>query len=141
MTVDTGLGRDQVRAIPKTPAINLGLPLEEMDLEYEQLHEQEDGPEGRDENDIDAMRGTTIPFRRIWTGKSSSTWPDRKIEKELSKSTNLYNISAANRGTVYRYFERQLDKQMLEKVRELYKQYQMIVNETRVKKVSNSGQP
>ena len=44
-----GVGDGALAPIPRTPQINLGLPLEEADLEFEQLQELEQELEGKQE--------------------------------------------------------------------------------------------
>lgn len=64
------------------------------------------------------------------------SWDDGRIQKLLDKNSDLYNIPAGLRGTVYRYFERRLDVKILMEVGELLKEYRNIVDDTRIAKVS-----
>lgn len=148
-----GLGTSQIVPIPRTPILNNGLPLEELDLEYEQQLDRDlEGDEGGpNDDDKDVLRGkyhisellslltqiigTWVPYRRSLTGKKSSNWDDRKIQKLLAKSPDLFSIPAGNRGTVYRYFERVINRIMLQKMKTLLREYKATVQTTIIAKV------
>lgn len=56
-----GLGSSQTRPISCTPCVNLGLPMEELDLEFEQQLDQElEGPGIADDGDVDALQGNIL---------------------------------------------------------------------------------
>jgi helicase required for RNAi-mediated heterochromatin assembly 1 len=116
--------------------INLGLPVEESDLEYEQLQqvELEDG-ESPIDKEADALPGQWIPFRREWTGRCPSGIEDKKVKKLLSSNKNLYDIPMGMRGPVYRFWEKKLNKNMLEKLRVDLREYKSTVDSIRIVKV------
>lgn len=154
-----GLGTSQIVPVPRTPILNNGLPMEELDLEYEQQLDRDlEGLEsGPNDDDREVLRGkfrmlqlltllihligTWVPYRRSLTGKKSSAWDDRRIQKLLAKSPDLFSIPAGNRGTVYRYFERVINKIMLQKVKTLLNEYQAIVKTTAIIKVNDPKLP
>ena len=132
-----GLGKDQITQIATTPAVNDGFELEEIDLEFEQLQDQElEGPNGPDENDFEILHGDYISFQRALTGKVAASWDDRRIQKLLAKSSNLYDIPVAQRGTVYRYFEKMIDKKIFQEGKQLLHEYEDIIKDLQITKVS-----
>lgn len=131
-----GLGEGQVARLETTPHVNLGLPMEEIDLEFEQLQELElESPNGQADKDIDAMQGVFIEFQRQLTGNANLALDEKRIRKML-RSQNLYSVPAGNRGSVYRYFERVIDRQMEQQLKVLFQQFQAIVDEYKITKVS-----
>jgi helicase required for RNAi-mediated heterochromatin assembly 1 len=116
--------------------INFGLPVEESDLEFEQLQQLElDDEESPIGKETDVLRGKWIPFRRQWTGRCPAGVEYRKVKKLLSSNKNLYDIPMGMRGPVYRFWEKKLNKHMLEKLRGHLKEYKSTVNSIRVTKV------
>jgi hypothetical protein len=105
-----------------------------------QDHELE-GLNGPGDNDVDALAGTWVPFHRTLTGKAALSWDDRRIQKLLAKSSNLFDIPVTHRGTVYRYFERMVDKKILQELKKLFRGYQDIVENTRITKVGGLQSP
>jgi helicase required for RNAi-mediated heterochromatin assembly 1 len=133
-----GLGVDGLTPIPRTPQVNLGLPLEEADLEFEQLQELEQELEGQDfEEDNGRLFGRWLPFQRDFTGKASATIDDRKIRKFLRSHESLYDIPGSWRGSIYRYWEKQLNKDCLAKLQILLADYNRIVDTNKITKVAN----
>ena len=113
----------------------MGLPLEECDLEYEQLQDVE-----REEDDLlankdeDALSGVAIPFGRTMTGRCPPGFDDRKIRKMASKK-DLHDIPLGMRGPVYRYWEKQLNKIILTKLKIQLSEYKTCTNYLRIAKV------
>ena len=133
-----GVGDGSLVPIPRTPQINLGLPLEEADLEFEQLQELEQELEGagvKEDKDRETLFGTWLPFRRDFTGKGSSGIDDRKIKKVLGSNNNLYDIPEALRGSIYRYWEKQINKDCLARLKPLLVEYKHIIDSAKVTKV------
>lgn len=127
--------------MPHAPLINMGLPLEESDLEYEQLQEVEQETEGLPaDKDIDALRGVIIAFGRTTTGRCLPGHEDRKIKKLASKK-DLHEIPAGMRGPVYRYWEKQLDKSILAKLKEQLRGYKSSTDDLRMVKVRSNEKP
>lgn len=136
-----GLGRDGLVPIPRTPQINLGLPLEEADLEFEQLQELEqelDGVEFQEEKEKETLFGRWLPFLRDFTGKASAAINDRRVKKALASNDNLYDIPESWRGSIYRYWEKQINEDCLAKLRPLLADYKRIVEMAKITKVSRN---
>lgn len=142
MLIMLGLGKDGLISIPRTPQINLGLPLEEADLEFEQLQELEhelEGAEYQEDKEREGLFGKFFPFVRDLTGKASAAIDDRKVRKILASHDNLYDIPETWRGSIYRYWEKQLSKDCLAKLKPLLADYQRIVEKTKITKVRGTG--
>lgn len=121
--------------VPQTPQINLGLPIEEADLEFEQLQELEQELESAESHE-DNLNGKVLPFLRSFTGRPSAAIDDRKIKRALSSRESLYDIPQSWRGPIYRYWEKQVNRECLVKLRSLLADYKSIVETTRITKVS-----
>lgn len=109
--------------------------MEESDIEFEQLQEQLEGGESQEDKESEALRGTWIPFCRKWTGRSAAAIKDGKLRKMLASTSDLYDIPIGERGRVYRYMEKELNKCMLEKLKENLKGYKAAVDTIRIAKV------
>lgn len=115
--------------------------MEEIDLEFEQLQELElESPNGQVDKDIDAMQGVFIEFQRQLTGNANLALDEKRIQKML-RNQNLYSVPAGNRGSVYRYFERIVDRQMEQQLKVLFQQFQAIVDEYKITKVNSTMSP
>lgn len=124
--------------IPGAPLVNLDLPLEEMDVELEQLRDLEESEDrGFDEKEADfALPGVWAPFKRRYTGRHNGPINEPKIEKLLEKHKSLHTIPQSDRGQVYRYFEQKLNTIMLAALEPLFEKYKKYVDEYSVTKVS-----
>lgn len=114
------------------------MPLEEADLEFEQLQELEhelEGAEFQEDRDREALYGKWFPFVRDYTGRASATFDDRRIRKMLASHDNLYDIPETWRGSIYRYWEKQLSKDCLAKLKPILAEYQRVVEKTKITKV------
>lgn len=114
------------------------MPLEEADLEFEQLQELEHELEGagfQDDRDQEALFGKWLPFVRDYTGRASANFDDRRIRKMLASRDNLYDIPETWRGSIYRYWERELSKDCLANLKPLLAEYQRTVEKTKITKV------
>lgn len=108
------LGQTQLTTkVPCCPPINMGFDEEELDPDFEDLNEDE-LEVGKDDDDIDTLRGDFFSYRENWTGKSSMGWSPKRIKKLLSQTTDLWEIPDHLRGEFYRYFRRLLKKGMLD---------------------------
>lgn len=135
-----GVGDGALAPIPRTPQINLGLPLEEADLEFEQLQELEqelEGAEVKEDKERETLWGTRLPFLREFTGKASAAIDDRRVKKTLASNDNLYDIPEAWRGSIYRYWEKQVNKSILEKLKPLLEEYKRITDQGKITTVYN----
>lgn len=112
---------DQLMPIPQTPAVNMGLELEDTEVEYEQIEEIE-GEQRAEAKDIDGLSGDWFAFQRTMTGKSSPATSFSSIKK-YSRKKNLYEIPVPYRGEVYRAWEKELNKKMLQDLKGHMKEY------------------
>lgn len=130
--------------IEGAPRVNLGFPLEEGDIEAEQLQalEQEavdaSGPDDK-ESDI-GLSGRWVPFGRKYTGRHSTFVADSASRRKLSRCKDLFEIPLGERGQMYRYFERQMNKLVMQKFQELLVKYQRHVEDSYITKVSLQSQ-
>ncbi|KAH7390349.1 hypothetical protein BKA64DRAFT_757595 [Cadophora sp. MPI-SDFR-AT-0126] len=132
----------QLMPIPSTPSVNLGFPLEDADIEYEQLQElaletAEAG--GPDEKDPDfGLDGNWLGFGRKFTGRHNTPIIDSTMRRKLSRCKDLFEIPVAERGQMYRYFEKQVNSVMMQKMQEFLPKYQQYVeNFSITKSMSN----
>lgn len=114
----------------------MDLEEEEVDLEFEQLHELElelgDVPLDIDE---DCLSGKWVPFAETYTGRSTNRYSEQKMRKYLSDKTSLYEVPPNFRGEVYRYFQRQLKKNLAEAYRICLKPYAKAVRNIKIARV------
>ena len=128
--------------IPKAPLVNFGLPIEESDLEYEQLQQvDQENEEGPADKVLDSLTGVAIVFSRAVTGHSPVGADDKKIRKLLSSKQDLHDIPTGMRGQVYRYFEKQLNKTILAKLKEQLREYKSATDALHIAKVSSNSRP
>ncbi|KAG0650451.1 Helicase required for RNAi-mediated heterochromatin assembly 1, partial [Hyphodiscus hymeniophilus] len=121
--------------MPHAPLVNHGLPMEESDLEFEQLREfEEENEHSPEDKGLDALSGVMIAFGRTMTSRCPPAAEDRKIKKFLASKKDLYEIPPGMRGQVYRYFEKQLNKMILAKLKEHLKQYKSAVDNIQIAK-------
>lgn len=119
--------------------MNLGLPVEESDVEYEQLQQVEmEGEDSSEDNDAESLRGTLLLLSPKLTGRCPPGVDDRKIKKLLSSNKNLYDIPIGMRGPIYRYFEKKLNKSLLAKLKDQLREYKAVVDGFRIVKVRPS---
>ncbi|RFU29613.1 hypothetical protein B7463_g6744, partial [Scytalidium lignicola] len=112
------VGADQLVLITRCPPINMGLEEEEVDLEFEQLRELElELGETPDDFEEEALTGAWISFEETYTGRATHGYSDKKMRKYLSDKQNLYEVPSNLRGEVYRFFQRQLRKRVVEEYR------------------------
>jgi helicase required for RNAi-mediated heterochromatin assembly 1 len=139
LTRGVGLTEDQMVPVPEAPPINLGLPMEESDIEYEQITElqEEFDPQADGAKDTDILSGEWLPFKRKFTGRHPfpSFLNDKKIKKMLNAQKNLFDIPVAMRGEVYRFFEKQMNMIALREFRVRLKEYENSVKSYVVTKV------
>ncbi|PVH72387.1 hypothetical protein DL98DRAFT_553156 [Cadophora sp. DSE1049] len=121
----------QLMPIPLTPSVNLGFPLEDGDIEYEQLQElalETADAGGPDEKDPDfGLDGNWLGFARKFTGRHSTPVVDSTMRRKLSRCKDLFEIPIAERGQMYRYFEKQVNSVMMQKLQEFLPKYQRYV--------------
>ncbi|KAK0105476.1 hypothetical protein ONS96_004862 [Cadophora gregata f. sp. sojae] len=128
----------QLMAIPPTPSINLGFPLEEGDIEYEQLQDlaaemaDADGPEELDRDF--GLDGQWLAFRRKMTGRHNTPIIDSTMRRKLSRCKDLFEIPVAERGQMYRYFEKQVNGIMMQKLQDFLPKYQRCIENWNITK-------
>jgi helicase required for RNAi-mediated heterochromatin assembly 1 len=140
-----GLTEEQLMPVPETAPINLGLAMEQADIEYEEQVEDIDNEFKTDaadeENKLDdneGLKGEWLAFKRKFTGRHSylQTLTDKKIKSKLSSWKNLYDVPLAHRGEVYRYLEKEMNKLALKELKIRMKEYKQFVQGWAVTKVS-----
>ncbi|KAH7311881.1 P-loop containing nucleoside triphosphate hydrolase protein [Rhexocercosporidium sp. MPI-PUGE-AT-0058] len=125
------LTESQLMPIEGAPRVNLGFPLEEGDIEAEQLQalEQEAADAVRleeKESEI-GLSGRWVPFG-----------PDSTSKRRLNRCKDLFEIPLGERGQMYRYFENQMNKIMMQKFQEMLIKYQKYVEDSYItKSISN----
>lgn len=131
--------------VPETAPVNLGLAVEQGDIEYEEQIEDVDNEFKADatdeENKLDddeGLKGEWLPFMRKFTGRHShpQTLSDKGIKQKLASWKNLYDVPVAHRGEVYRFLEKEMNKIVLKELKVRFKEYQDFVNGWTVTKVS-----
>jgi hypothetical protein len=129
--------------IHATPQVDLTLPFEEVDIEYNPLHdlqrEMSEDKFRQDENS-DGLNGIWIPFGRKQTGRLDRVVSCRKMSKLLSQVKDLYEIPPSIRGQMYRYFEHCMDTHKLTELKVHLKDYQQHVADFQITKVHSYPQ-
>ncbi|OWP00699.1 hypothetical protein B2J93_1084 [Marssonina coronariae] len=133
--IATWLSADQLMLIPRAPLVNLGLPLEDADIELEQLRDLEASGEAHEEKESDfGLNGIWVGFQRRFTGRHSAPVHGGDVKKLLKKCENMYEIPQARRGEVYRYFEKEIDAVIATSLRQLLQKYKRCVDDYSVTK-------
>ncbi|KAG4433671.1 hypothetical protein IFR05_010839 [Cadophora sp. M221] len=133
------LTESQLMPIEGAPRVNLGFPLEEGDIEAEQLRalEQEtvdaSGPDDK-ESEM-GLSGLWVPFGRNYSGRHSSFVSDSASKRKLNRCKDLFEIPLGERGQMYRYFERQMNKLVMQKLQEVLIKYQRHVEDSYITKL------
>ncbi|KAE9364989.1 P-loop containing nucleoside triphosphate hydrolase protein [Stipitochalara longipes BDJ] len=130
------LTEEQIMPVPETTPINLGLEVEQADIEEEEVEDidNEFKTDAADEesklDDEDGLEGVELLFKRKFTGRHSfpSNLSDKKIKQKLASLKNLYDIPLAHRGEFYRFFEKAMNKNVLKELKVRLKEYQDAVN-------------
>jgi hypothetical protein len=137
----SGLTENQLAQIPGPPQKNLGLPMEEEEIHFEEpeglLAEiaAEAGFDSTEENPKDALMGTWIPFERRHTGRYHGAVDERRVKHLLKKNDHLFGIPESRRGEVYRFWEKKVNEEMAVKLRAHLKHYEETVRNYQVAKV------
>ncbi|CZS98291.1 uncharacterized protein RCO7_08942 [Rhynchosporium graminicola] len=131
------LTESQLMKIPGAPPVNFGFPLEESDIEAEQLRALESEATDTKPEDKDSdfgLIGQWVPFGRKWTGKHKAHFADGAARRRLTRITDLYKIPISERGQFYRYFEGQMNKIVMLKVQEVLVKYERHVEDNYIVK-------
>jgi hypothetical protein len=89
------------------------------------------------EKEEGALSGILVAFKRRFTGRCDVYLDERGIRKMLSAGKSLYDIPSGERGRTYRYFERQLEKRLLVKLKDSFRAYEVAVDQIRIAKVGS----
>ncbi|KAF9701449.1 hypothetical protein EKO04_000892 [Ascochyta lentis] len=111
---------------------DFGWEWEEEDLEIEQLQELEAEAAGRDDEDIEALKGEVLPLSDNYRGKGSGILTDLDIQEILNTKSDLTTIEYASRGHIYNYLMRRMKRLFLTEVQEVAKKYHEAVQQRRV---------
>ncbi|PBP15776.1 hypothetical protein BUE80_DR013525 [Diplocarpon rosae] len=133
--IATWLAEDQLMSIPRAPLVNFGLPLEDADIELEQLRDLEASGEAHEEKESDfGLNGIWVGFERRFTGRHSPPVNSEDVKQQLKKCENMYEIPQARRGEVYRYFEKEMYAIITTSLRQLFQKYKRCVDDYTVTK-------
>jgi helicase required for RNAi-mediated heterochromatin assembly 1 len=138
-----GLTEDQIMPVPETAPFNLGLEVEHADIEEEEVENIEnefktdavDEATEVEEEDKDGLVGDLLLFTRKCTGRHSNPPTLSKIKQKLASWKNLYDVPLAQRGELYRFFEKAMNKLVLKVLKARLKEYQEAVNTWNVTRV------
>lgn len=126
--------------IEGAPHVNFGFPLEESDIEAEQLLalEQQTADESgiEDKESDNGLSGVWVSFGRKFTGKHGSHLSDSSARRKLNRCKDLFEIPLTERGEMYRYFEKQMNKIMMKSLQEVLVKYQRYVEDNYFTKVN-----
>ncbi|KAL2062469.1 hypothetical protein VTL71DRAFT_6735 [Oculimacula yallundae] len=132
------LTESQLMKIPGAPPVNLGFPLEEGDIEAEQLRQLEqeaaDASSPEDKEVEFGLGGPWVPFGRKVTGRHTAAVVDSAARRKLSRCKDLFEIPLSDRGQMYRYFEKQMNKIVMQKLQEYLVKYKRYVEDNYITK-------
>jgi helicase required for RNAi-mediated heterochromatin assembly 1 len=124
--------------VPETAPIQLGLAVEQADIELEELVEDIDNEfktDAADETehkpeDDEGLRGEWMPFKRKFTGRHSHppALTDKQIKQKLNKCKNLHDIPVESRGEIYRFWESEMNKTVGSELKIRLKAYKQSVD-------------
>ncbi|RKF60267.1 Helicase required for RNAi-mediated heterochromatin assembly 1 [Erysiphe neolycopersici] len=133
--VTSWLGDDQIMYIKRASPVNLGLPLEEENSEYEKKIDIMDVDKDLDDqfdSNSGELIGSWIPYLRKYTGRHVGTIDSKKWRRRLSKIKDIYEIHENERGIAYRYFEMRVNSCILKTFKSALKEYQKLVHEFQI---------
>ncbi len=146
LTSVLGLTTAQLMSVPETAPINLGLAVEQTDIELEELVEDIDNEFKTDDADVtehkpeddEGLRGEWMPFKRKFTGRHSHppALTDKQIKQKLNGCKNLHDIPVASRGEIYRFWESEMNKTVANELKVRLKEYQETANGWTITRVS-----
>ena len=109
-------------------------PVEEVDLEYEQLKELEAETKVDDDDEINILRGQRIRLDEPFTGNSSSFSPlktDEQIQIQLEEQ-DMWKIKPSYRGTIYCYMQQKVKLAIRDAFRQKGVQHTALVQELKI---------
>ena len=129
--VSMWLGDERVEAKQRTLPEDFGIEIEEVDLEFEQLKELEAESKLVDDDDHESLRGKRVIFSDPWTGRRNPGITQKVVKEELAK-TDMWDIPAEYRGSVYQSMREKAIQALLGKVRGLAKEYTIASRDARI---------
>lgn len=108
--------------------------VEDNDLEFEQLRENEDVAGVNDEEDIEMLKGPWISFKERFTVAPASSSDTTKANKMLDMVTDMWNVPDYLRGPMYSVIQSRAKAAMLAKFREAAVIYERLCKENLVGK-------
>jgi helicase required for RNAi-mediated heterochromatin assembly 1 len=132
-----GLGREQIVLAARALPTNLGLPLEEIDLEFEQMQNlEEEATALRDDTEKEALSGEWIPFDHRETSRYQQDVTIRQMLMDLFNVKDMYLIPRDKRGRLYRGFEKALMDSIQSKLKPLLRKYRKLAEDYQITKAS-----
>ena len=132
--MDLWLGKE-IRNANRASGLQLfDFPVEEVDLEYEQLKEMEAETKVDDDDEIDTLRGQRIRLDEPFTGNSGPFSPlktDEKIKIQLEEQ-DMWKIKPSYRGTIYCYMQQQVKLAIRDAFRKKGTQHTALVQELKI---------
>lgn len=140
MNLFPGLGEEQIVFAQRAPQALFSLPLEEIDLEFEQMQNlEEEAAALRDDAENEALSGEWISFGQRETSLCNQDISLRQILKDLSTTKDLNSITRKVRGLWYRGFEIAMIDAVHRKLKPLLITYRKIVEDYAVAKASSDN--
>lgn len=105
---------------------------------------QEERPRGRDhepEEEEDRPHGSFLPMKQAWTGavpndqQESAYW---KQAEQLARCPDLFKVKPAQRGILYRYWNKQLLDKITSEVSKLLEEYSQASNRLKASRWANN---
>ncbi|OBT90772.1 hypothetical protein VE02_00589 [Pseudogymnoascus sp. 03VT05] len=110
------LGLNQQLLPKRCPLSNNGFEDDEDEdnYAYETLNETElEARKSKDEDDVEALKGKYVPYRREFIGRNSRARSNVQVEAILRTTPNLWDIDEEDRGAVYQYLKGAATKEYL----------------------------
>lgn len=108
--------------------------VEDEDLEFEQLRENEDSAGVNDEEDIELLKGPWIKVQEKFTVRPASTSDIAKATKSLDNVTDLWKVPDYLRGPMYSVIQSRAKAALAKKFREAAVVYDKLVKENLIGK-------
>lgn len=115
------LGDKLISVPPRQEPEEYGFDYEEADLEFEQLKELEAENAAKDDEEMEALKGISLPLADNYTCRKIPGMSAKA--KELLKQQDMWKIPEASRGAVYRYLQSEVKHQIAMAFRDKAKQY------------------
>lgn len=129
------LGLNQQLLPKRCPLSNNGFEddEDEDDYEYETLNEAElEARKSKDEDDVEALKGKYVPYRREFIGRNSKARSNIQVEAILRTTPNLWDIDEEDRGAVYQYLKDAATKEYLASFRRRLTDYSRAMDRLKI---------